>query len=43
MGECNCKGGDNSLLQKKDFKKYMLFLILTIIFGSFLIYKNCGK
>jgi len=42
MTECNCKE-KNSLLKKEEFKNYMIYLLLVILFGAFIIYRNCGK
>ena len=42
MSKCNCQE-ENSLLKKEKFKNYMLFLLIAIIIGLFLIYRNCGK
>ena len=42
MGKCNCQE-ENSLLTNEEYKKYILFLLLAIIIGLFLIYRNCGK
>jgi len=42
MSQCNCQT-ENSLLKNEDYKKYVIVLLLAIILGLIIVYKNCGK
>ncbi len=42
MGECNCQK-KNSLLKNDEFKNYILILLILIIIGLFIVYKNCSR
>jgi len=41
MGQCNCQK-ENSLLTKEN-NNYIIFLLILIVIGLFLIYRGCGK
>lgn len=40
MTQCNCQK-ENSLLKNEDFKSYIIALLIAIIIGLYLVYKNC--
>ena len=40
--QCNCQK-ENSLLKNEEYKNYIFFLLIAIIIGLFLIYKDCSK
>jgi heme/copper-type cytochrome/quinol oxidase subunit 4 len=42
MAQCNCQK-ENSLLKNEDYKKYVIGLLLAIIIGLIMVYKNCGN
>jgi len=40
--QCNCQK-ENSLLKNEDYTKYIIGLLLAIIIGLIMVYKNCGN
>ena len=40
--QCNCQK-KNSLLKNGEYKNYIFFLLIAIIIGLFLIYRDCSK
>lgn len=40
--QCNCQK-KNSLLKNEEYKNYIFFLLIAIIIGLYLIYRDCGK
>ena len=42
MSQCNCQK-ENSLLKEEDYKSYIIALLIAIIIGLYIVYRNCGN
>ena len=43
MTQCNCQKENSLLVKNEDYKTYVIALLLAIIVGLFMVYKNCGN